>query len=156
MFLCGLPFKSCTIYVDSASKWLIFTKSISTSALNALSKTEEELSNHFSLNSKSLSFLVGQDWCKAYCPDSPKDSWHSIKYCSQISYQWIEQIFKHTLSCVGYWKRLESWANIFSFGFFEKANRNKRYVHSDILQLIILFMEYLYHFWSRDIELNQT
>ena len=109
------------------------------------------------MNSKSLSFLVGQDWCKTYCPDSSKDSRHSIKYCSQISYQWIEQIFKHTLSCVGYWKRLESWANIFFFRFFEKANRNKRYVHSDILQFHNTFYEIFLKFFALEmLNLNQT
>ena len=98
------------------------------------------------MNSKSLSFLVGQDWCKAYCPDSPKDSWHSIKYCSQISYQWIEQIFKHTLSCVGYWKRLESWANIFFLVFSRRQTETKDMCTVIFFSFAILFMKYFYNF----------
>ena len=59
----------------------------------------------------------------------------------------MEQIFRHTLSCVGYWKRLKSWANIFFFFVFSRRQTETKGMCTVIFfSFTILFMNNFYNF----------
>ena len=67
----------------------------------------------------------------------------------------MEQIFRHTLSCVGYWKRLKSWANIFFFSFFREGKQKQKVCaqwYSSASQYFLWTIFIIFR--SRDIELE--